>query len=151
MDKALGVLGLAKRAGFLEIGEESSGIAVRAGKARALMTASDASENTLRRIDNFAVKAKIPHLRLPYTKDQLGDALGIRACAAVAISDAGMAANIAEKLETEAPGRYAEALKTLKEKSEKILLRKKEALRHEKNVRKGMHASSEHKGRKING
>ncbi len=151
MDKALGILGLAKRAGFLETGEEASGIAVRAGKARALMTASDAAENTLRRINNFAEKSRIPHIRLPYNKDELGDALGIRACAAIAISDAGMAANIVERLEAEAPGRYIEALTALKEKSEKIMLRKKEALKHEKNVRKGRHASSEHKGRKING
>jgi ribosomal protein L7Ae-like RNA K-turn-binding protein len=150
MSNALGILGIAKKAGLLEIGEEQSGIAARGKKARALLTASDAADNTQRRITNFAERAQIPHLVLPYTKEELGDALGLNPCAAVAVTDAGMAANIAEKLEAERPGLYTEARDTLKVKSKKILQRKKEALAHEKNLRKGKHASSEQKGRITN-
>ena len=151
MSKTLGLLGLAKKAGYLVLGEEQSGIAAHAKKSRLLLTASDAADNTVRRINNFAEKANILHISLPFTKDELGDALGTTTCAAMAVTDAGMAANIAEKLEAESPGKYTEALTVLKEKADKILQRKKEALKHEKNIQKGKHASSEHKGRKING
>jgi len=150
MSNTLGILGIAKKAGLLELGEDQSGIAARGNKARVLLTASDAAENTQRRINNFAEKAQIPHLVLPHTKEELGGALGINYCAAVAITDAGIAANIAEKLEAESPGQYTEALDALKAKSKKIMQRKKEALAHERNVRKGKHASSEQKGRKTN-
>lgn len=151
MNKTLGMLGIAKKAGFLEIGEEPSGIAARSNKARALITASDAAGNTVRRVTNFAEKARIPHIKLPYTKDELGDALGINSCAAIAVTDAGMAVSIAEKLESEAQGQYTGELEELKMKSKKIMQRKREAQTHEKNLRKGKRASSEHKGRKING
>ena len=150
MGNTLGILGIAKKAGLLELGEDQSGIAARGKKARALFTAIDAAENTVRRISNAAEKAQIPHLVLPFTKEELGDALGITSCAALAITDAGIATNIAEKLETDNPGKYTEALSVLRVKSQKILQRKKEALAHEKNVRKGKQASSEQKGRKTN-
>lgn len=151
MSNTLGILGIARKAGLLEIGEEQSGIVSRTKKARALLTACDAAENTIRRIDNFAERARIPHLKLPYTKDELGSAIGVNSCAAVTLMDAGLAANIAEKLEAEKPGQYTEALQALKTKSIRIMQRKKEALAHEKNLQKGKRASSEQKGRKTNG
>lgn len=150
MSNTLGMLGIARKAGLLEIGEEQSGIVARTKKARALLTASDAADNTVRRIDNFAERGNIPHLKLPYTKFELGSALGLNSCAAITILDAGLAASIAEKLEVERPGQYSEALVALKTKSEKIMQRKKEALAHEKKLRQGKRASSEQKGRKTN-
>lgn len=151
MNKALGVLGLARKAGALEIGEEAAGMAARSKKARALLTANDASGNTVRRIVNFAEIAGIPHLALPYTKDELGGALGARACAALAFRDAGLAANFTEKLEAEFPGKYTESLEILRLKAEKIEQRKKEARAHERNLQTGKWASSKRKGRKMNG
>jgi ribosomal protein L7Ae-like RNA K-turn-binding protein len=150
MSRALGILGLARKAGALEIGEESAGIAARSRKARAFLTAQDASGNTVRRIENFASISGLPHLALPYTKDELGDALGVRACAALAFTNAGLAANFTEKLEAEFPGQYTQPLEFLRLKAEKIEQRKKEARAHERNVRTGR-ASSKQKGRKMNG
>ena len=48
MDNALGLFGLAKRAGRAEIGEKPAQSAAASKKARAIFTASDASENTLK-------------------------------------------------------------------------------------------------------
>ncbi len=150
MSRALGMIGMARKAGMLEIGEEQSSIAAHSRKARALLTASDAAENTLRRI-KAAGKAGIPHIALPYTKEELGSALGVRACAAVAVTDAGLAKNIAEKLESEMPGRFTEALETLSKKSEKTDQQKREARAHERNLKSGKHASSKQIGRNTNG
>lgn len=151
MSKALGMLGIARKAGKVEIGEEQSSIAAHSRKARALLTAGDAAENTVRRVENSAESAGIPHIVLPCTKEELGAALGVKACAAVAVTDAGLAANIAEKLESEMPGKYTEALEMLSRKSEKIDQRKKEARAHERNLKSGKHASSKRIGRNTNG
>lgn len=151
MSKALGILGLARKAGKVEIGEEQSSISAHSRKARALLTASDAAENTVRRVKISAESAGIPHIMLPCTKDELGDALGVKACAAVAVTDAGLAKNIAEKLETEMPGKFTETLETLSRISEKIDQRKKEARAHERKLKSGKHASSKRIGRNTNG
>ena len=46
-DRAIGLIGLMRRAGAIEIGEDNSGSAVSTGKAKLLLTAADASENAL--------------------------------------------------------------------------------------------------------
>ena len=48
-DPILHLLGLAKKAGRLEIGEEPVGAAARAHQARVLLLAADAAPNTVRR------------------------------------------------------------------------------------------------------
>ena len=52
-DRAIGLIGLMRRAGAIEIGEDNSGSAVSAGKAKLLLTAADASENALRHAERF--------------------------------------------------------------------------------------------------
>ena len=47
--KALRLLGLARRARLLQIGEEPVGIACRSGKAKLLLVAKDAGDHTFRR------------------------------------------------------------------------------------------------------
>ena len=44
MDKVLGMLGLAKKAGRLEVGEEPVDACVHAGRARLVIVAGDADE-----------------------------------------------------------------------------------------------------------
>jgi len=153
MNRALSFLGLARKAGALEIGEESTGIAARSGKAVVLLSASDASENTLRRIYNFAADYGLPHLALPFTKDELGRALGAGSCAALALMNAGLAANFTEKLEAEFPGRFTQTLELLRLKAERELREqeRKEARARERSAVKGKLASSKRKGRKMNG
>ena len=74
--KALRLLGLARRARLLEIGEEPVGIVCRSGKAKLLLVAKDAGDHTFRRARSFVSGSKCPYICAPYTKDELGNGLG---------------------------------------------------------------------------
>ena len=58
--KALRLLGLARKARRLEIGEEPVGIACRSGKARLLLVARDAGDHTFRRARSFCFGQQMP-------------------------------------------------------------------------------------------
>ena len=58
MDKLLNLIGLAKKAGKLEVGEEPVGAAARSKHARLILIASDAADNTRRRALHFGEAAK---------------------------------------------------------------------------------------------
>lgn len=81
--KALLLLGLARKARKLEIGEEPCGIACRSGKAKLLLIAHDAGDHTFRRARSYCRAGKPPYLCVPFTKDELGDALGLQRLRAV--------------------------------------------------------------------
>ena len=83
----LSMIGLAKKAGQVEIGEEPVGIACRSGKARLLLVARDAGDHTFRRARSFVSGSKCPYVCVPFTKDELGDGLGCNACALCAVLD----------------------------------------------------------------
>jgi len=53
VDKLLNLIGLAKKAGKLEVGEEPVGAAARSKHARLILIASDAADNTRRRALHF--------------------------------------------------------------------------------------------------
>jgi len=53
MDKALNYLALARKAGLAELGEEPVGVAAKAGHARLVLVASDASDHTWRRAKSY--------------------------------------------------------------------------------------------------
>ena len=97
-DPILHLLGLAKKAGRLEIGEEPVGALCRARHARLILLASDAAPNTRRRCAHFGEIGNVLWLELPATKAELGFCLGRTSCAMLALSDAGFAASIVEKL-----------------------------------------------------
>ena len=130
-------LGLALKAGKLEIGEESCGIAARAKKAKLILTASDASQNSLTRARNFSEAAKAPHIVLPFTKDELGAVVGRGTPGMIAVTDIGMASAFADKLSAEVPGKYDYTAAELKIASDRAMARKKEAKKHIQNVRTG--------------
>ena len=67
-DPVLHLLGLAKKAGRLEIGEEPVGAVCRAHHARLVLLASDAAPNTRRRAAHFGESGNVLFLELPYTK-----------------------------------------------------------------------------------
>jgi len=100
-DRILNFLGLCKKAGKLEIGEESAGVAQRQGKAKLILVASDASPSTLRKAQNYAEWGGVPLLILPYDKDTLGEMLGKRVCAVLAVTDKGFSKAIQEKIKTQ--------------------------------------------------
>ena len=74
------------------------GIACRSGKAKLLLIAHDAGDHTFRRARSYCRAGKHPYLCVPFTKDELGDALGCNACALCAILDAPFAKAFLEDL-----------------------------------------------------
>lgn len=136
MDKILSLLGLAKKAGRLEVGEEPVGAAARARDARLIIVAEDAAENTVRRVRHFADAGQCLWVKVPATKEFLGRAVGRTSCAMVAVTDIGFAEAAAKKL-AEIDERFAETAEKLSVKAQRAAQRRKEAEAHEKNVRMG--------------
>ena len=135
MDKALNYLGLARKAGLAELGEEPVGGAARALHARLVIVAGDASDHTWRRAMSFVAGTKQQVLRVPFTKDQLGFAIGRQELAIAAFTDAALAASFVKALpQTE---KTAQVLESLNEKARQVKQRQKEAKAHQKNVRMG--------------
>ncbi len=98
MDKILGMLGIAQKAGRAQIGEEPVGAAAREGKARVILLASDAGDNSRRRAAKFAAWHETPLLAIPYNKQTLGGIFGRSSCAMAAITDIRMALSLAQSL-----------------------------------------------------
>lgn len=136
MMNSLHFLGLAKKAGCLEIGEEPCVAAVRSGKARVLLTAADAAENSRRRAAVLAGDT-VPHILLPFHKHELGAEVGRGTPGILAITDVGMAAGFAAKLSAEFPGQFTDAADTLSQKNAKARQRQSEAKAHLRNVKTG--------------
>lgn len=132
--KALRLLGLARRARLLELGEEPVGIACRGGRAKLLLVAKDAGDHTFRRARSFVSGGKCPYICVPYTKDELGDGLGCNACALCAFTDPAFAKSFLEALGDEA---HAEILAQLTVQAQRVLKRRQEAQAHRKNVKTG--------------
>lgn len=133
MDKTLNYLALARKAGFAELGEEPVGAAARSGKAYVILVAKDASDHTWRRSLSFAAGTEQQCIRLPYTKDEMGLAIGRTALAVAAITDVALALALVSSL-SQPP---AHVLEVLQAKTQKAKRRKAEAKAHQKNVRKG--------------
>ena len=138
MDKILNFLGLIRKAGFLETGEENTGMAVRSGKCRLLLLAADASPNAKRRAEGFLQNAKdTPLLILPFIKAEISQATGRAGCSMAAVTDIGFASAIAGKLCELELDEYADASKLLSEKKEKADRRRAEAVASKRNKMAG--------------
>ena len=131
------LLGLALRGGRLVIGEEPVEGIVRARDARILLLARDASDNTFRRCRHFAEVGQCLWITVPFTKDELGFAVGRSSVAIMAVTDVGLAHAIVQKLALEDPKRYAEAAARLELKARRAAERRAEQKAHERNVRTG--------------
>ena len=136
-DPILHLLGLAKKAGKLELGEEPVGALCRAHHARLVLLADNAAPNTYRRAAHFGEAGNVLCVPLPHSKEELGFYFGRGTAAIMALSDAGLAASIMEKLAAMNPDRYAPAAAQLRVKADKMLQRQREKRQHEKNLRTG--------------
>lgn len=136
-DPILHLLGLARKAARLEIGEEPVGAACRARQAKLVLVAGDAAPNTCRRAAHFGEAGNVLWLSLPQTKEELGFALGRGSVAMLALTDIGFAASVVKKLAAANPEKYAAAAASLDTKAAKALQRQKEQRQHEKNLREG--------------
>ena len=122
---ALRLLGLARKAGSLQCGENAAVAAETEGRARLIVLAEDASEHVERRISANAGPKTIS-IRLPYPMEELGTAVGSAQTAVAAVTDLGLANAFAKKLADEYPGRYEQILQTLEKRTEKASRRKRE-------------------------
>ena len=135
MDKVLNYLALARKAGLAELGEEPVGVATRALHGHLVIVASDASDHTWRRAKSFVAGTNQQCLRLPYTKDEMGMAIGRQELAIAAITDPGFALSMVEGLGQ--PEKHKEILEVLAQKKARKQQREKEAKAHQRNKRVG--------------
>ncbi|KIL35325.1 50S ribosomal protein L7ae [Cohnella kolymensis] len=89
-NKVLSRLGLAMRAGKLASGEEIVMKAIRSGEAKLVLLAGDASENTGKKIADKCASYGIP-LRIGFTRQELGAAVGKPERVIFAVTDKGFA------------------------------------------------------------
>ncbi len=122
----LGLLGLAKKAGKLVLGEESTIEAALAHQLRLVLLAADAAEGGAQKVARCAGEGNAPWVRLSLDKVQLGGAVGRASCAALGITDVGFAAALAGKLSQTAPAAYGELSQRLGQKAAKTVRRRKE-------------------------
>jgi len=97
-DRNLQILGLAKKAGLLAVGEESAGAAARSGKSKLIISASDASERSYRNARINADAGFAMCIVVPYTKFELGNVTGRGSPGTVAILDIGLAVRFLQGL-----------------------------------------------------
>ena len=135
MDKALNYLSLARKAGRIELGEEPVGAAARAKKARLILVASDAGDHSWRRAKSFVAGTEQLCMKVPFTKDQLGEAIGRTALAMAAFTDPALALAFVKALGD--PEKYKEALESLDKRTKRIRQRQQEEKNHQRNLRQG--------------
>ena len=110
MEKSLNFLGLIKKAGKLEIGTESVEAAAASGKAKLILSASDASDNSVKQAKRAACCANIPYIVLPYKKAEIGAMIGRGLPGMLAVTDAGFASALVKKLAADHPHEDEEAV-----------------------------------------
>lgn len=135
MDKALNYLSLARKAGRAELGEEPVNAATRNLHGFLVLVSSDASDHTWRRAQSFVAGTNQQCLRLPHTKEQMGQATGRQSLAIAAITDPALALALVQALGE--PERYGAVLEALENRVSRVRQRQKEAKAHLKNKKMG--------------
>ena len=135
MDKALNYLALAKKGRLIELGEEPCGAAARAGHAKLIVVASDASPHTWRRAKSYTAGTDQQCLKVPFSKDEMGEAIGRSSLAMAAFTDPALALAFVKALEQREE--YREILENLEQKTKRVRQRQDEAKAHQRNVRVG--------------
>lgn len=133
--RALNYLGLARRGGNIAVGEEPVGAVCRAGHGRLLVLAQDAADHTFRRARSFAQSGKPPLIRAPFTKEEMGAALGCNSCAMAVFTDVALAHAFVQALDE--PERYAQLLRDLEDRVARVRQRRQEEKAHQNNLRRG--------------
>ena len=135
MDKALDYISLARKAGLIELGEEPVGAAARAQHARLILVASDASDHTWRRAKSFVAGTQQQCLKVPFNKDQMGQAIGRSALAMAAFTDPALALAFVKALGN--PEKYADVLENLNVRTQRIRRHQQEEKAHQRNKAMG--------------
>jgi ribosomal protein L7Ae-like RNA K-turn-binding protein len=124
MTQSVRFLALAKKAGLLEAGEESVLAAAESGRARLIVSASDASVHSSRHAEAAAEARRLPYVQLPDTKAELGSIVGRGTPGVLAVNDTGLAAAFLRALDAELPGQYADAAALLDKRAARAAQRR---------------------------
>ncbi len=143
MSSILHLVSIARKAGKLEVGEEPTAAAARARRAKLILVAKDATDNTYRRVRHFGEAGNVTWVSTPYTKAELGGAVGRSTCAMLAVMDIGLAAAMVRGLAEEDPEKFQITMERMNAKAERALRRQQEKRQHEKNVRTGKYQSKQ--------
>ena len=133
--KALNLLSLSRKGGNIELGEEPVGACCRGNHARLLILASDAGDNVRRRASSFTAHYNTPLVTAPFTKEELGMALGRNVCAIACLSDVQLAQAFIKALDS--PEQYAKLLADLETRVARVKQRRQEEKAHRNNVKHG--------------
>ena len=136
-DKALGLLGLMRRARAVEAGTDNACEAVHAGKAKLLILSDDSAENARRKAENAANGRRVVLLPVHYSREELAAALGLGDCSMAAVTDLGFASAFVQALSAEKPDRYGEAAQELQRRNDKAVRRRKEKAERADSKRNG--------------
>ena len=135
MDKVLNYLSLARKAGRAELGEEPVGAAARALHAHLVVVAGDASDHTWRRAKSYVAGTDQQCIRLPYSKDEVGMAIGRTSLAIAAVTDPALALSLVQSLPQ--VEKFAAVVAVLEEKVQRQRKRQSEAKAHARNKKIG--------------
>lgn len=108
----LSLLGLCLRGRNLAVGDGAADAAAM-HRARLLLLSADASPNTCRRARHLSSLGQCLLETLPFTRAEVGGALGRGSAALCAVTDTGLAAALMQRLEGAYPGRYTQSLERL--------------------------------------
>ena len=137
MNNALGVLGIAKKAGLLEIGEESVNSASKRRKAKLILSASDASDASKRHAKSYAEYGGGVWAQLEFTKSELAAVIGRGAPGMIAVTDPGLAYSFLTKLTESGTADFYDIAEKLRKEAEAQLQRRRETVAHKRNNRTG--------------
>lgn len=135
MNKALNLLSLARKGGRIEVGEEPVCAAARACHARLVVVAEDATDHTQRRARSAVAGSGQQVITVPFSKDELGAALGRTSVAVAALTDPALALAFVQAIDM--PERYREAIADLESRTQRVRKRQLEEKAHKANVRHG--------------
>lgn len=88
--KIFSLISIGTKAGLLTSGEFSTEKSIKEGKAKLVLLAEDASENTKKKFKNMCDFRQVP-ITVFGEKDRLGHAMGKESRASLSINDQGMA------------------------------------------------------------
>ena len=136
MNNALGVLGIAKKAGLLVIGDESVNAAAKQRKAKLILSAADASDASKRHAQYYAESGGV-WAQLEFTKSELAEVIGRGAPGMIAVTDPGLAHSFISKLAETGMKDCEHIIEKLRKDAENQTQRRREAAAHKRNNRTG--------------
>lgn len=136
-DKALGLLGMMRRARAVEPGTDSACDAVKEGRAKLLILSADINDNARRKAENAANGRRVLVQSVHYSRAELASAFGLAECSMAAVTDLGFANALAKIMAEDDPGHYGTLAAELEKRNEKAVRRKKEKMKRADSKRNG--------------